>query len=221
MSGKGKRRQWHKDNKSFVFDFFEGVCQNCNRQLSSTDKWDIHHHHYNYNGKLYDTHALELIENKVITLLCRPCHDIRHTAIDPTNPQHLENKYPCESCGKVERGIFDRKKNQNLDKLLCKKCFQKWRRTNPDLLEICENCGQKELGLTVRKQSEQLDKLLCKLCFKRNRTDYLDRFEKCDVCGKLEGGLTKRKERETTDKLLCNRCFQNAKHGVTQATLFN
>ena len=221
MSGKAKRRKWHKESKPIVFDFFKGTCQSCNRQLCSTDKWDIHHFHYNYNGKLYDTPALELIENKVITLLCRPCHDIRHTAIDPTNRQHLENKFPCEKCGKVERGIFDRKKNQNLDKLLCRDCFHLWRKRNPELLEVCENCGQKELRLTARKQSEHLNKLLCKLCFKQKRTDYLDRFEKCEVCGKFEGGLSKRKEKEVLKKLLCLRCFENAKHGVIQGSLFS
>jgi len=220
MSNKSKRREWHKDNKPIVFGHFNGTCQNCQRQLTSNDKWDIHHIHYNYHGKLYDTIALELIENKVITLLCRPCHDIRHTAIDPEHPQNLENKAPCEKCGKVERGIFDRKKNQKLEKLLCKICFQQWKKINPTLLEICENCGQKEPGLTARKQSVNLDKLLCKPCFKQKRANYLFGFEKCSICGKLEGGLTKRKEREQLSKLLCSRCFELDKHGVSQGSLF-
>jgi hypothetical protein len=91
-------------------------------------KWDVHHLHYDINktsikGKLYETDAKTLIEHNVITLLCRPCHDIEHTAKDPNNPQHLENKYPCEICGRNERGIFSRKRNEKLDKLICRKCF--------------------------------------------------------------------------------------------------
>jgi len=125
LTGKQKRRQWHTDHKDFVFEHFNGTCQTCNIKINKlTTKWDVHHFHYNYHGRLYDTPALELIENKVITLICRPCHDKEHTAADPDNPQHGENKYPCENCGRLERGIFDRKKGEKLDKLLCRKCFR-------------------------------------------------------------------------------------------------
>ena len=124
-TGKQKRLQWHADNKDFVFDYFDGTCQVCNNKIDKlTTTWDVHHLHYHYKNRLYDTPAKELIENNVITLLCRLCHDKEHTAIDPENPQHLENKYPCENCGRLERGIFDRKKGEKLDKLLCRKCFR-------------------------------------------------------------------------------------------------
>ena len=123
-TGKQKRRQWHKDNRDFVFNYFDGTCQVCKNKINKlTTKWDIHHFHYHYKNRLYDTDAKELIENNVITLICRPCHDKEHTAKDPDNPQHLENKFPCEMCGRLERGIFDRKKGEGLDKLLCRKCF--------------------------------------------------------------------------------------------------
>ncbi|HAH26160.1 MAG TPA: hypothetical protein DCL77_20755 [Prolixibacteraceae bacterium] len=124
--GKGKqiRRQWHIDNRDYVFNYFNGICQFCFKPIHRlTTKWDIHHIHYHYKNELYKTPAKELIENKVITLICRPCHDKEHTAVDPENPQRLENKYPCDNCGKLERGIFARKKGENLDKLLCRKCF--------------------------------------------------------------------------------------------------
>ena len=220
MSGKAKRRLWHLSNKPFVFEYFNGTCQSCNRKVHPTEKWDIHHLHYNYKGKLYDTPALELIENKVITLLCRPCHDIVHTASDPDNPQYLENKYPCDKCGKVERGIFDRKKKQNIDRLLCKDCFKRTQRSNQDLLEVCADCGGKGYGMTGRKQSEQLDKLLCRMCFKQNRMNYLARFEKCEVCGKLEAGLTKIKEKALNERFLCFKCFENNQQGVMQLSIF-
>ncbi|MGQ3015004.1 MAG: hypothetical protein ACT6QS_14940 [Flavobacteriales bacterium] len=220
MKHKIKRRNWHKDNRPVVFEYFGGICQECKLQLTPIDKWDIHHIHYHYHGKLYETGALELIEKKVITLLCRPCHNVRHTAIDPDNPHHLENKYPCEECGKNERGIFDRKKNENLEKLLCRKCFQKWRATNLNLLEICENCGQKELGLTMVMKAESLDKLLCRLCLKQKRAEYLGKYEKCEICGKHEGGLTRRKENYNLEKLLCVRCFEYHRKGVSQGSLF-
>ena len=124
MTTKQKRRKWHDDNRDFVFDYFGGTCQVCKSKINiHITKWDVHHFHYNYKNRLYDTNAEELIENNVITLICRPCHDIEHTAKDSENPQHLENKFPCEICGRLERGIFDRKRGEMLDKLLCRKCF--------------------------------------------------------------------------------------------------
>lgn len=221
MKYKTKRGNWHIENKPIVFEYFNGICQECKIKLEIVGKWDIHHFHYHYHGKLYETGALELIKNNVITLLCRPCHDVKHTAVDPNNPKHLENKYPCEECGKNERGIFDRKKNEKLEKLLCRKCFQKWRLSNVDLLlEVCENCGQKELGLTALMKAEGLDRLLCRLCLKQKRTEYLGKYEKCEICGKHEGGLTRRKEKFALEKLLCVRCFDNHKNGVSQGSLF-
>lgn len=119
---KQNRRRWHIENKPFVYEYYKGICQECLKLVN--DKWDIHHLSYNYkHGKLYETHAMELIENNIITLVCRTCHNKIHTADDPENKQHMENKAPCEICGRVERGIFDRKKSENLDKLLCRKCW--------------------------------------------------------------------------------------------------
>ena len=122
MKLKQRKRKWHSDNKPFVFEYFNGTCQECNEPI--TGKWDIHHitYHYKY-GKIYETPALELIKNGIITLVCRPCHDKIHTAEDPNNRKHLENKAACDLCGRVERGIFDRKKGEKLDKLLCRKCW--------------------------------------------------------------------------------------------------
>ncbi len=120
MTKKEKRRKWHTENKPIVFDYFDGVCQLCHKQIN--EKWDVHHLHYHYD-KLYETSAKELIENKVITLVCRTCHDKEHTVKDIDNPQHLENKYYCSNCGRLERGIFDRKRAERLDKLLCRACY--------------------------------------------------------------------------------------------------
>jgi 5-methylcytosine-specific restriction endonuclease McrA len=137
--GKQKRRQWHKENKDFVFEHFNGVCQYCLKPINKLlTKWDVHHIHYHYKNKLYETPAIELIENNIIVLICRPCHDKEHTAVDPENPQHLENKYPCENCGKVERGVFDRKRGANLDKLLCKKCFKELKTRDNNQLSLFE-----------------------------------------------------------------------------------
>ncbi len=123
LTPKQKRRKWHQDNRPIVFKHFNGICQECNLPIQT--KWDIHHYIYNYkHGKLYENPALELIEKNIITLVCRPCHDNIHTAADPTNKKQLENKAPCEVCGRVERGIFDRKRNQKLERLLCRDCWQ-------------------------------------------------------------------------------------------------
>ncbi len=121
MGNKVKRGNWHRDNRQFVFDYFKGVCQTCKQGI--TTKWDIHHLHYNYKNILYDTSAKELIENNVITLICRYCHNIEHTAKDITNPKQYENRGSCEICGTNEYGIFGRKIQQQLEKLLCRKCF--------------------------------------------------------------------------------------------------
>jgi transcription elongation factor Elf1 len=133
-TGKQQRRQWHADNKDFVFDHFNGTCQICNNKIIRlTTKWDVHHYSYTYKGRLYhpDTTALELIENKIITLVCRPCHDKIHTAVDPEKPQHLQNSYPCDCCGRLEKGVFDRKKSTNSDRLLCRKCFLDLKKADP------------------------------------------------------------------------------------------
>jgi|SRR5690554_215825 len=122
LTAKQKKRKWHLDNKPFVFEYFNKTCQECKKPING--KWDIHHLTYHYkHGKLYESPAMELIENEIITLVCRPCHNIIHTADDPSNKQHNENKAPCEICGRIERGIFDRKKGENLDKLLCRRCW--------------------------------------------------------------------------------------------------
>lgn len=140
MKYKEIKRKWHKDNKNFVFNYFKGICQTCEKKINlNTTKFDIHHLHYNLNktdikGKLYEIDAKTLIENNVITLICRPCHNIEHTAKDPNNPQKFENKYPCELCGNNEYGIFGRKKQQKLDKLICRKCFLKQKQKNKNQL---------------------------------------------------------------------------------------
>lgn len=122
LTHKQKRRKWHDENRPFVFKYFNGICQECKKPIGS--KWDIHHYQYHYKqGKIYETPALELIENNIITLVCRQCHDKIHTADNPDNKKHHENKAACENCGRIERGIFDRKKSENLDKLLCRECW--------------------------------------------------------------------------------------------------
>jgi hypothetical protein len=124
MATKNEKRKWHSENRPYVFEHFKGICQFCNSQINKHQSyWDIHHLTYHYNKPLYETEANELIENKIITLICRPCHNIEHTAKDPQNPQHLENQYYCEKCGRLERGILQRKKLQNLEMILCRKCF--------------------------------------------------------------------------------------------------
>lgn len=128
-SFKQKKGDWHKKNRPFVFEYFKGVCQVCQKPISQ--KWDIHHLQYNYKGKLYDTDALELIENNIIILICRPCHNEVHTAKDPNNPIHnqftLQNRFNCEVCGRNERGMLDRKKGMNLEKLMCRICFLEYK----------------------------------------------------------------------------------------------
>lgn len=122
LTFKQKKHKWHNDSRPFVFKYFNGICQECNKPIEG--KWDIHHRAYHYkHGKIYEIPALELIENDIITLVCRPCHNKIHTADDPNNKKQYENKAPCEICGRIERGIFDRKKGENLDKLLCRKCW--------------------------------------------------------------------------------------------------
>lgn len=133
-SNKQDKKKWHLENRDIVFNFFNGICQNCNLLINKNLMlWDVHHLHYHYKNRLYQTGALELIENNIITLVCRTCHDKIHTAVDKDNPQHLENKYNCERCGKLEYGIFDRKKTQNLDKLLCRSCFLSLKKNNNNL----------------------------------------------------------------------------------------
>lgn len=89
---------------------------------------------YDYGGKLYDALANELIEKNIITLVCRPCHNQIHTAKNNENPIHnkfiLENRGTCEICGRNERGIFDRKRHQNLEKLTCRVCFLEEKKFN-------------------------------------------------------------------------------------------
>ena len=125
LSPKQKRGLWHKNNRPCVYSHFDGICQSC---LSSIrGKWDIHHLTYDYGGKLYDVQAKELIEKNIITLVCRPCHNQIHTAKNNQNPIRnkftIENRGTCEICGRNERGIFDRKKHQDLEKLTCRVCF--------------------------------------------------------------------------------------------------
>lgn len=122
LGPKQKRRKWHSENKASVFKYFDGVCQICFRKIDT--KCDVHHLSYSYEGKLYETSAIELIEKGIITLVCRPCHNKIHTADDPLNPQHLENTAACENCGKFEKGIFDRKRIIGLSQLLCKQCYR-------------------------------------------------------------------------------------------------
>lgn len=136
------RRQWHADNKTFVYNYFEGICQHCKQKIDiNTTKFDIHHLHYNMNktplkSRLYETDAKLLIEHNVIILICRPCHTIEHTAKDPNNPKQYENSYPCDLCGKIERGIMDRKKFLNLPNFICKKCFKEHKKGNLNTKQI-------------------------------------------------------------------------------------
>lgn len=116
------KRKWHSENKHIVWNFFNGVCQECMQPI--TGKWDIHHLKYQWkHGSVYEAPADKLIEGNIITLVCRPCHNKIHTADDPHNPQPLENQAPCENCGKGERGMIDRKKGEQLDKILCRSCY--------------------------------------------------------------------------------------------------
>jgi len=136
MTNKKKRGLWHKKYKTFVFNYFKGICQVCQKPIQ--EKCDIHHLHYDYKGKLYETEALELIENNVITLVCRTCHNQLHTAINNV-PVHdkftLHNRFNCEICGRNERGILDRKNQQKLEKMMCRKCFLA-RKTNCKQLKL-------------------------------------------------------------------------------------
>jgi hypothetical protein len=128
MSRKGIKRQWHIDNKPYVWDHFKGVCQECKLSIPDNIKWDIHHIKYSFKTvSVYSVPASELIPLNIITLVCRPCHDQIHTASDINNPGRLENKAPCEFCGRAERGMFDRKRSEKLDKLLCRTCFLNYR----------------------------------------------------------------------------------------------
>jgi len=124
-TNKQKKGLWHKKNRPAVFSYFKGICQVC--KTSIQEKWDIHHLHYDYKGKLYETDALELIENNVIILICRPCHNEVHTASDANNPIHnkftIQNRFNCEVCGRNERGMLDRKRGMQLDRLMCRRCF--------------------------------------------------------------------------------------------------
>jgi hypothetical protein len=127
-----KRRLWHQNNRDYVYSHFKGVCQYCFNSVIG--KWDIHHLSYDYGGKLYDVLAKELIENNIITLVCRPCHNKIHTAKDNQNPIHnkfvLENRGNCEICGRNERGVYKRKIHQNLEKLTCRVCFLEKKKIN-------------------------------------------------------------------------------------------
>jgi hypothetical protein len=140
MKFKVIKKNWHRTNKNFVFNYFNGICQVCKLEINKNlTKFDIHHLHYNMNktpikSRLYETDAKTLIENNVIVLICRKCHDIEHTAIDNQNPKQLENKTNCEICGKLEYGIFGRKKHQKLNQLLCRKCFLNPKLFNPNQL---------------------------------------------------------------------------------------
>lgn len=121
------KRNWHKQNRFFVYNYFEKICQVCKNIIPIHKKWDIHHLQYNYHKKIYETDAKELIENNIIILICRECHNIEHTAKDNNNPLHnkftIENTGKCELCGRYEYGIYGRKIGEKLEKLLCRKCY--------------------------------------------------------------------------------------------------
>lgn len=124
LTSKQKRRAWHEANKPIVYAHFGGICQYCKLPIGANGpKWDVHHLSYHYHNRLYDTPAPELIAAGVITLICRLCHNKEHTAADPKNPQHGENRACCERCGVSERGIMERKKSAQLPQLLCRQCF--------------------------------------------------------------------------------------------------
>lgn len=127
MTTKQVKRFWHDLNRPFVYWYFSGICQECNKKIYS-EKWDVHHLNYDYPN-LYYAYWLELIENNVITLVHRNCHNKIHTGTveeikDLTN---LKNSTFCDWCGCSERGIFDRSKTLKTELLLCKKCFQNWK----------------------------------------------------------------------------------------------
>lgn len=120
---KEKKRNWHKSNKPTVYSFFCGVCQVCNHEIDPADKWDIHHLSYNYKNSVYDYAAQELIDNGIITLVCRRCHNDLHSVKDPLDVQPLENRYTCDICKKSERGIIDRRRYESLNQYLCRQCY--------------------------------------------------------------------------------------------------
>ena len=169
MNKKSKRRQWHKENKTFVFDYFKGICQVCFMPIGLNERCDIHHLVYSYKGKLYDTPALELIQNNIITLVCRSCHVRIHTAVDDANPQHYENTGHCDICGILEKGIFDRKRTHNLDRLLCRNCYKSTTIKSLADLEKCENCGKFEKGMSARINNGKSDRKLCQRCFENGK----------------------------------------------------
>jgi hypothetical protein len=127
MKNKQIKRNWHKQNKNFVYNYFKKICQVCKKSIELGTKWDIHHLQYNYHKKIYETDAKELIEQNIIILICRKCHNEIHTAKDNNNPIHnqftIENRGICELCNRNEHGIFNRKKCEKLEKLLCRKCY--------------------------------------------------------------------------------------------------
>jgi hypothetical protein len=127
MTKKQIKKNWHKENRPIVYNHFNGICQECHKKINVTDLWDIHHLTYNYKNKLYETDAIELIENNIIILICRKCHNYVHTAKDNNNPVHdkytIENIGKCEICGRNEYRIFDRKRCEKLDKLMCRNCY--------------------------------------------------------------------------------------------------
>jgi len=127
MNKKIIKKLWHKKNRIFVYNYFEKICQVCKKSIELGEKWDIHHLTYNYHKKIYETDIIELIENKIVILICRNCHTEVHTAKDNNNPIHnqftLENIGKCDVCGRNEHGIFKRKQYEKLEKLLCRKCY--------------------------------------------------------------------------------------------------
>ena len=118
---KFRRRQWHTRNRMAVFAHFKGVCQVCNVEIST--KWDVHHLSYDYKKSVYAYDADELISNGIITLICRKCHNGVHTIGDVDDRKPFENMMACEVCKKIERGIFDRRNYEALDKYLCRQCY--------------------------------------------------------------------------------------------------
>lgn len=116
-----RKKQWHKENRPYVFKYFDFTCQKCGHIIKN--RGDIHHLTYHYHKPIYETPASELLEAGVITLLCRQCHNSEHTAENPENPGHLENMVACFYCGSLTKISNERRDNLGIKSFACRKCY--------------------------------------------------------------------------------------------------
>ena len=93
------KQQWHKKYKDQILNYFGNKCINCNRR----SHLQVHHNTYQHKKGVYNIDAQTAIKEKIVTVLCEPCHLSIHKEISIDGLTKILHKSTrrvvCIDCG--------------------------------------------------------------------------------------------------------------------------